>query len=63
MKFNNVNKIVNFSNDLINIFTDYAYGLDKYFKDDKNKKEHLELYNEYMNLNQNLKNLKGKYKL
>ena len=56
-------KILNFAQDLINLFTDYSFSLDKYFKDEKNKKEHLDLYNEYQILNQNLKYLKGKYKL
>ena len=51
-----VKKQLNLCNDLINIFTDYAYSLDEYFKIEKNKDEHLELYNEYQILNQNLKN-------
>lgn len=42
--------------DLINIFNDYAYSLDEYFKIEENKKEHLELWNEYQILNVNLKN-------
>lgn len=56
-------KILNFAQDLINLFSDYSFGLDKYFEKEKNKKEHLELYNEYMVLSQNIRNLKGKYKL
>lgn len=55
-------KIFNLSNDLINIFTDYAYSLDEFFKDDKNKKKHQFLYNEYQLLNQNLKNVTARYK-
>ena len=62
MKFNE-NKIVHFANDLINLFTDYAFSLEHYFKDEKNKKEHIELYNEYQILNLNLRKLKGKYRL
>lgn len=56
-------KLVNLVSNLINIFTDYSFTLDNYFKDEKNRKKHLDLYNEYMILNQNLKKLKGDYKL
>lgn len=63
MKLKDLNKIMNINYELINIFTDYAFSLDTYFKEEKNKKEHIELYNEYIILNQNIKNLKGKYKL
>ena len=62
MNFND-KKIINFSQGLINIFTDYAFTLDRYFKDEKNKKEHKELFEEYQVLHQNLKRLKEKYKL
>ena len=50
-----VKKQLDLCNDLINIFTDYAYSLDEYFKIEKNKEEHLELFNEYQILNKNLK--------
>ena len=63
MKFKDLNKIINFNQDLINVFTDYAFGLDKYFDKEENKLKHSELYEEYQVLNQNLKALKGKYKL
>lgn len=63
MKFRDLNKILNFNQDLINIFTDYAFSLDHYFKNEKNKEEHKELYDEYQVLNKNLRSLKGKYKL
>jgi hypothetical protein len=55
----NIKKIknqFNLCNDLIDIFTDYAFCLDNYFKIEKNKVEHLDLYNEYKILNVNLKN-------
>lgn len=48
-------KHLNFCNDLINIFKDYAFVLDDYFKDEKNREEHLKLYNEYQTLNVNIK--------
>lgn len=63
MKIKDLQKITDLNYDLINIFTDYAYILDNYFKDKKNQEEHLTLYNEYMILSQNIKNLKGKYRL
>lgn len=58
-----IKKIMNFTNDLINIFTDYSFSLDTYFKEEKNKNEHKHLYEEYQILNQNIQKLKGKYKL
>lgn len=63
MKLRDLTKIMNFNQKLINIFTDYAFGLDKYFKEEINRVEHKVLYDEYQILNQNLKALKGKYKL
>lgn len=56
MKLRELNKIMNLNYDLLNIFTDYVFILDYYFKDEKNKKEHSDLYNEYQILNENLKN-------
>ena len=56
-------KILNFTHELKDVFIDYAFCLDKYFKDEKNRIEHKELFEEYQVLNQNIKNLRGKYKL
>lgn len=53
--FRSIKNHLNLCNDLINIFTDYSFSLDEYFKIEKNKKEHLELFNEYQILNENLK--------
>lgn len=53
-------KTLNLANDLINIFTDYSYSLDIYFKDEKNRKEHKELYEEYLILDKNLKRVMNK---
>lgn len=55
---NKLMKQINFATNLINIFSDYAGKLDEYFKDDQNKKEHLELYTYYQDLNIELRNLK-----
>lgn len=63
MNFKELIKAMNLSNDLLNIFTDYAFILDRYFANEKNKEEHKELYDEYQVLNQNLKDLMEKYKL
>ena len=50
-----IRKQLNLCNDLIDIFTDYAFVLDDYFQDEINRKEHLKLWNEYQILNVNLK--------
>lgn len=63
MKIKEVIKAMSLSNDLLNIFTDYIFCLEHYFKDEKNKEEHKVLYNEFQVLNQNVNHLKGKYKL
>lgn len=63
MKLRELNKIMNLNYDLLNIFTDYAFSLDYYFKDEKNKNEHSDLYNEYITLQKNIEHLKGKYNL
>lgn len=60
MNIRELKRNFNLCNDLINIFTDYAYSLDEYFKIEKNKEEHLELFNEYQILNKNLKNVINK---
>lgn len=59
----NVNKVLNFTAELKDLFVDYAFSLDKYFEDEKNRIEHKELYDEYIILNENIKKLRGKYKL
>ena len=61
--FKDFNKIINYSNDLINVFTDYAYSLDNYFKVEENKKKHEYLYNEYLILSKNLKEILNKYEV
>lgn len=48
--------LINLSYDLLNIFTDYCFSLDSYFKDENNRINHLDLYNEYMTLDINIKN-------
>ena len=63
MKLKDLTKIMNLNQDLINIFTDYAFSLDCYFKEEKNRLKHKELFDEYQLLNQNLDTLKRKYKL
>lgn len=63
MKLRDLTKIMNLNQDLINIFTDYAFALDYYFQDDNNKEEHKILYEEYKTLHENIKRLEGKYKL
>ena len=55
MKFNQIRNQLNLCQDLINIFTDYSFGLDDYFKNEVNQKEHSVLYNEYLLLNENIK--------
>lgn len=63
MKLKDLTKIMNLNQDLINIFTDYAFSLEHYFKDENNQKEHKALYEEYKTLNDNINRLKGKYNL
>lgn len=57
MKFNknNIFKVMNLSNDMINIFNDYAFTLDTYFSIQENKEKHKDLYNQYMILNEDIK--------
>ncbi len=52
---NKTRKQLNLCNDLIDIFTDYAFVLDDYFQNENNREEHLELWNEYQILIVNLK--------
>ena len=58
-----IQKIMNFTNELINIFTDYSFSLEPYFKNEDNRKNNQALYEEFLTLNNNIKKLKGKYKL
>ena len=57
MKLNNrkITKIISLSNDMINIFQDYAFNLDTYFSIEGNKEKHKDLYDQYMILNEDLK--------
>lgn len=52
---NKVIRTINLSNDMINIFNDYAFDLDIYFSNEENKKNHKELYDKYMILSESLK--------
>ena len=61
MKNREIKKILNFTNDLRNIFTDYLYVVNDYFESDKNKEEHVELYQQVRILNNNINNLMIKY--
>lgn len=54
MDINRFKKGLNFSNDMINVFSGYANNLDRYFADAQNRKEHRELYQEYLRLRDNL---------
>ena len=61
MKNREIKKILNFTDDLRNIFTDYLYVVNDYFESDKNKEEHVELYQQVRILNNNINNLMIKY--
>ncbi|MCI5543847.1 MAG: hypothetical protein MR405_08065 [Mollicutes bacterium] len=61
MKNREIKKILNFTDDLINIFTDYLYVVNDYFENDKNKEKHVELYQQVRILNNNINNLMIKY--
>ena len=61
MKNREIKKILNFTDDLRNIFTDYLYVVNDYFENDKNKEEHVELYQQVRILNNNINNLMIKY--
>ena len=50
-------KKLKFCSDVINVFDIYASCLDDYFKTEKNRKDHIELYNYYRQLTNNLNNL------
>lgn len=59
----NLNKSIQFTNDLRQIFIDYVFVLDNYFEVESNINEHNELYLEYENLRKNIENLMVKYGL
>ena len=61
MKKREIKKILNFTDDLRNIFTDYLYVVNDYFENDKNKEKHVELYQQIRILNNNINNLIIKY--
>ena len=61
MKNREIKKILNFTDDLRNIFTDYLYVVNDYFESDKNKEEHVDLYQQVRILNNNINNLMIKY--
>ena len=61
MKNREIKKILNFTDDLRNIFTDYLYVVNDYFEYDKNKEKHVELYQQVRILNNNINNLMIKY--
>ncbi len=59
----NLNKSIQFINDLRSTFIDYVFVLDDYFEIEKNINDHKELYLEYTNLRKNIENLMIKYGL
>ena len=61
MKNREIKKILNFTDDLRNIFTDYLYVVNDYFEYDTNKEKHVELYQQVRILNNNINNLMIKY--
>lgn len=61
MKNREIKKILNFTDDLRNIFTDYLYVVNDYFENDKNKEKHVDLYQQVRILNNNINNLMIKY--
>lgn len=61
MKNREIKKILNFTDDLRNIFTDYLYVVNDYFENDKNKEKHVELFQQVRILNNNINNLMIKY--
>lgn len=63
MKLNEFKRLIKLNTDMINIFTDYAFVLERYFEVANNRVNHYELYLEFQNLHSNLIKLKGKYKL
>lgn len=61
MRNRRLKKILNFTYELRDCFTDYLDDINDYFKDDQNKKNHEELYQKVNNLNNNIDDLMLKY--
>lgn len=57
MKKKEVKKYFKFCDDMINIFSDYAFKLDKYFSNEDNKILHQDLFFEYQVLKDDLNSL------
>lgn len=57
-----MNELVGFTNELIGIFSDYAYKLDFYFRDEEMQVKHKELYIEYSLLKEGMLKSVRKYK-
>ena len=51
-------KKIMFVQKVLECFTDYSKNLDEYFKDDDNKEKHKELYDYYIQLRDELNELK-----
>lgn len=56
MKKKKVISVVNFSQDLVHIFTVYVKCLEDYFNEGENIQNHFELYSFYKQLDANIKN-------
>lgn len=63
MKMKDLKNKILFMNDITNIYSMYAECLDEYFKIEKNREDHKELYQYYLNLIDNIKNKVKKYNL
>ena len=51
-------KKIMFVQNVLEIFTDYSNNLDKYFEKDENKENHKDLYNYYIQLRDELDELR-----
>ena len=51
-------KKIMFVQNVLEIFTDYSNNLDKYFETDENKENHKDLYNYYIQLRDELDELR-----
>lgn len=63
MKMKDLKNKILFMNEMTNIYSIYAECLDEYFKNEKNREDHKELYQYYLNLIDNIKNNVKKYNL
>ena len=52
-----IKKMLDFTDELINIFIDYSIVLDNYFRFEGNRLMHKDLYDEYKVLSSNIKDL------